>query len=158
MNGNLCRRLRVFLLPFLIAAAVVLLPGTKAHAAKKTMPEETAFSSPEEENENYEAAKGNLDHIYYSALDEMTDTDGPLSEDMPFSKWLYIRFFRAYRALREAAPYICAASIFAGVFMCVLGRKSLAFVRFALVWFVFAIPFTTLFIIFAVGASPLFKS
>lgn len=112
--------------------------------------------SDDEIDENYEAAGKQLDEIYYNALDRLSNDEGPMN--VPFGKWLYIRFYRLYYALKDAAPYICSISFFLGVLLMAVSQQNKRIQKKALVYLVILIPLATVFIVFAVGATPLFKA
>lgn len=112
--------------------------------------------SESEIDENYDAANKQMEQIYYNAIDELSDEEGPLN--VPFTKWLYIKFYRFYYMLKDAAPYICAISFAVGILLMTVSQQNKRIQKFALVYLVILVPIAMLFIIFAVGASPLFKA
>lgn len=149
------RALRVLLLSITLMLSV---SGISYAATGNEILESMSEGAPSESeiDENYDAAKKQTEQIYYNALDELSDEEGPLT--VPFTKWLYIKFYRFYYTLKDAAPYVCAISFALGILMMTVSRQNKRIQKFALLYLVILIPLAMIFIVFAVGMTPLFKS
>lgn len=149
------RALRVLLLSITLMLSV---SGISYAATGNEILESMSEGAPSESeiDENYDAAKKQTEQIYYNALDELSDEEGPLN--VPFTKWLYIKFYRFYYTLKDAAPYVCAISFALGILMMTVSRQNKRIQKFALLYLVILIPLAMIFIVFAVGMTPLFKS
>lgn len=149
------RALRVLLLSITLMISVSSISyATTGNEILESMSE--GAPSESEIDENYDAAKKQTEQIYYNALDELSDEEGPLN--VPFTKWLYIKFYRFYYTLKDAAPYVCAISFALGILMMTVSRQNKRIQKFALLYLVILIPLAMIFIVFAVGMTPLFKS
>ena len=138
-------------LVFLTAALIITLT---ACAGGKEKP---GNLTRQEIDENYEAAKKNLENIYYGTLQDMTGEGGIMADERPMAERMYERFFHFYRALSDLAPYLITISIALGVFVMALARRNKRIQRFAFVYLILLIPVTVTFVVFAGGASALFK-
>lgn len=150
---SLVRDLRAFVYVAAVVLSLVFCPCAFAGSAETT----AAPADMAEIEENYEAARKNMENIYYHALDEMSSENGVLDKNMPFGKWVYMQFYRAYDTFSEMAPYLCGISFFLGTLLMFVAQGNKRVQKFALVYLMILIPLGTLVLIVAVGASPLFK-
>ena len=148
--------MRRFLFILLMVTALTGIPGT-AFAEIKT--EETFTDQDrlrDEASENYDAAKDQLQNIYYDALDRMTDEGGMLSGE-PMDEWIYRQFYRFYILMRDSMVFCIMFCELLGIAIFVVSRKNKKFQRFALFGLMIGIPLFIVLFVYGIGASPLFR-
>jgi len=145
---------KISLMLVIATMLLMLVPGFCYAAEKETFTDQEKLK--EEAAENYDAAKKQINDIYYNAIDRMTDEGGPLSGE-PIDEWGYRTFYRTYKLISDNCVFIILFSELLGVAILVLARKNKVFQRFALVSLMIVIPFFVLLFVYGVGASPLFK-
>ena len=148
------KRISILLFAFTILFSLFLSGCSKKEPAKVETP---YVNSNQEALENYEAAKDNLDNIYYNTLNKLNSDERLLGSDLPLSQRVYIWFYNTYSAIANAAPMIIALSIFLGILTIAISRKNKRIQRFALIFLIILIPLATVAVVYGFGASPLFK-
>ena len=145
---------KISLMLVIATMLLMLMPGLCYAAEKETFTDQERLK--EEAAENYDAAKEQMNEIYFDAIDRMTDDGGPLSGE-PIDEWAYRSFYRIYKLISDNCVFIILFSELLGVAILILARKNKVFQRFALVALMIVIPFFVLLFVYGVGASPLFK-
>lgn len=151
------KRIKRFFVMLTLFAGLMIPPVSSFAMTGEEILESYNSGAPSEDDaeENYDAAKQQMEQIYYNALEEISKDEGPF--DMPFPQWLYVRFYRLFFRLKEAAPYICVLSEFFGIVIVAMSNKNKRIQKKALIFLNIGIPLATILFLFAVGTSPLFK-
>ena len=126
-----------------------------------------SFAAPQEETfvdeaqiksdaaENYDAAKQQMEDIYYDAVERMVDNGG-LTEGKPIDEWAYEKFYRFYMVCRNNWGFVVGFCEVLGIVILVLARKNRKFQKFALWGLMIAIPGVYSLFVLLAGTSPMF--
>lgn len=146
--------MRRVLFVLLAISLCIVLPKPALAAESGTFTDEERLK--EEAAENYDAAKDQLENIYYDALSRMADEGGPLSGE-PMDEWAYRQFYRFYKLMRDSMVFLILFCELLGTVIFTVSRKNKKFQRFALFGLMIGIPVMIVLFVFGVGASPVFK-
>ena len=106
--------------------------------------------------ENYDAAKKQMEDIYYKALDRSTKQGG-LFDGEPLDQKAYNIFYRTYKLIADNWIFIIGLCWIIGWPMFFLSRKNKIIQRFALFTLIIGIPLVVVLFVWGVGSSIAFE-